>query len=941
MPNWKKVILSGSDAVLNDITSSGDISSSGDIYANNFYGNFEGTIDSASHAVNVRIDGLTPSLNVPVILGFTNQLYESANYPFTFNPGTGNLIARSLTGTASYATFAETIDIVNTPTNASVHSVLFALNDSVKTDSTAFTYQPSTDKLSVSKIDATDVTGSNFVGETIRIRHQNGYDFLDVGSLVGGGYLIAGDPNSNDNGTVFKVNDEDREITLKFDESATHLFSPTGLTITGSITTTGSIEATNNISASGNLYGSNLIFPDTNSKITTPSGLVTDDYLQIVSNGSNQHFTVVLDGSDFFKVDFTNELITLNESTQIGAVSSDTHTFTGNITASNNISASGNVYATAFHGDGSNLDGLPAGYTDSDNTNHLNSLNVVSGSQSEVLTFLDLTSSSDVRYNVVSASAIFLTSSNANGQDFTISNTNPYTVDFSVNTNQPFGNFSTFRFDGSKMVLEGDHDEDSLHYFQFESDGFVNTNKSVGEIRFDGYSTGEHARIITRATEDHSSTRNGTRLIFQVHPKGNSGLVSAFRLDADEGAKFNINVTASGDISASGDITAGNIIASGTISSSDAGDNKFGGRIVLDNDVPVAVRSGGSILPILTVSNTNITEIGNSAVTSEVRGAKIKLSANVTASGDISASGDVIADNLIGNVSAPSITLNTNQESSPLDHAIIYPQSGNMSVADALTQTKTIGKNLKFGETERGTIIISSSFGGTDVTPGFDTYTPALNVYVPFFKVPIKNSQVAFDWNISAINDDDEIFATAKLSTRGGVGGRGHIEWYSGSLIATNNVDFNTIEGPNDNVWDNFDNTFPVASTIFSPDTTTDGVALYDIGDNTSAGNYYLFNHKVDLIQDPILHRSGYSHTSNWNSNHYSAWGTDNLNHVFDVDNILRRFRWGGPYTADGEDHLYFRWENNASLEASGDFEGWRDVRFIIHINYEVSNYRF
>ena len=38
------------------------------------------------------------------------------------------------------------------------------------------------------------------------------------------------------------------------------------------------------------------------------------------------------------------------------------------------------VHATTLYGDGSNLTGIPAGYTDSDNTDHLNSLGVISGS---------------------------------------------------------------------------------------------------------------------------------------------------------------------------------------------------------------------------------------------------------------------------------------------------------------------------------------------------------------------------------------------------------------------------------------------------------------------------------------------------------------------------------------------------------------------------------
>jgi hypothetical protein len=84
--------------------------------------------------------------------------------------------------------------------------------------------------------------------------------------------------------------------------------------------------------------------------------------------------------------------ITLGGNITIGDASSDTIAFGGDITtniipnADNTLDLGTssdkfrNVYATTLYGDGSNLTGIPAGYTDSDNTDHLNSLGVISGS---------------------------------------------------------------------------------------------------------------------------------------------------------------------------------------------------------------------------------------------------------------------------------------------------------------------------------------------------------------------------------------------------------------------------------------------------------------------------------------------------------------------------------------------------------------------------------
>ena len=92
MPNWKKVIVSGSDAILSNITASGNISASGDVTASGFLGEFIGNLtgnaDTAtilatsrningvpfngSSAITVPAAGSTLTDTVPISKGGTN-----------------------------------------------------------------------------------------------------------------------------------------------------------------------------------------------------------------------------------------------------------------------------------------------------------------------------------------------------------------------------------------------------------------------------------------------------------------------------------------------------------------------------------------------------------------------------------------------------------------------------------------------------------------------------------------------------------------------------------------------------------------------------------------------------------------------------------------------------------------------------------------------------
>jgi len=439
------------------------------------------------------------------------------------------------------------------------------------------------------------------------------------------------------------------------------------------------------------------------------------------------------------------------------------------------------------------------------------------------------------------------------------------------------------------------------------------------------------------------------------------------------------HITASGDISASGDLTineitsSGNITSSGTISSDGTitsnsniishgtvKSNRYGTRsgytfhfdphtdnvnfgTILQIHSPGTVSKdkpmgsiffrgeGGVGNSVLEQQSVTIRAVGTEDQDStENNGGQAEIWVTPTGTETSEKTFTVNAES--GSIAhtklrTPALILTpTSSESDPTDNAIIYPQSGNMTPADALAITRTIGKDLKFGETEKGTITISSSLGGTR-----NSDTAQADVYIPLFKTPIKNSQVKCKWTITAINDDNEVFANAIFEMP-------HTGWISGSMIDTNSVDFDSAAVAVERDFDDLDNGNSLPSHVF-------GWTQHDVNENTrSEGNYYLLGHTVEELFHPQLSRAtDFAHTSNWDNDHGQYWTSqDNslTGEIFNTNNIIRRFRWGGPTSIDGEDHLFFRWENNTSDDGLGTITGWRGVRLIIQVDYEISNYR-
>jgi len=254
MPNWKKVIVSGSDAILNSVTASSGILSSGDIYAPNFVG-------TASYATiskrvvltnNDSTDGL---LYIP-FSDDNGNLYKSPT-TFRFNPfknrfNISNISAGSITASADisasgnlYANLTEDSSnyntvVYNTATGQFFYTGSYGGNASITIDNDA------NDRIITAKGNGTLNAEQNlsFNGTTLSL---NGgiLQTTDLGrsfiSLKEGDYYLlqAGDIQNARNQTLFEVRDASSSFYFHTQNEHPHYLNSASLFISGTISGSG------------------------------------------------------------------------------------------------------------------------------------------------------------------------------------------------------------------------------------------------------------------------------------------------------------------------------------------------------------------------------------------------------------------------------------------------------------------------------------------------------------------------------------------------------------------------------------------------------------------------------------------------------------------------------------------------------------------------------
>jgi len=340
MPNWKKVITSGSDASLNEITASGNISASGFVNANNFQSNGVGIASHNSDGTNKTIFGnSTKDVNIQ---GSTIKIGHSATSHIT---ASGNI---SSSGTGNNTLGGNLIIEKRGATSA---EKLFRIKEDgserFSVDEDGFLTLTGTSNKGGMKIDL-DGNGSG-APKGLEIFRNGGsvehtmlfledtqgevFEVISNGST--GTTRVYGDLEVSDDifvaDTIFHENDLNTKISFATDKITLAAGGSNHL-----ILQNGHITASGNISASATSTGSfaRIEFADGTSQTTAGGGGSTnaagsDTQVQFNDGGTNF-------GGDAGLV-FNKTTNTLTA----GAITSS-----GGITAGGNISASGNVFAT-------------------------------------------------------------------------------------------------------------------------------------------------------------------------------------------------------------------------------------------------------------------------------------------------------------------------------------------------------------------------------------------------------------------------------------------------------------------------------------------------------------------------------------------------------------------------------------------------------------------
>jgi len=342
MPNWKKVIVSGSNAVLNNITSSGNISSSGTatfnalVAAGLTYPTTDGddgnvlmtdgagglTLQSNVNYVNVKnVHGDTLAKGTPVhatgTSGNTPEVIAASSSVAASMPATFVLAEQLTNGSEGRAILSGFLNGLNTSNGFTEGDVLYVGPDGG--------YTP--DK----------PTGTNLI-QNIAIVGK-----IDASN---GSIFVYGSGRSNDTQNLLENN-------IFFGSGSNQQYQ---LHISGALDTTviNNITASGNISASGTIVGSNLSGTNTGDQSLDHLAITGSDVIfgNITASGNiSASGTIVasnLSGTNTGDQDLSN-LVT-NAQTASFAITSSNVLF-GNITASGNISASGNLSLS----DGANL----------------------------------------------------------------------------------------------------------------------------------------------------------------------------------------------------------------------------------------------------------------------------------------------------------------------------------------------------------------------------------------------------------------------------------------------------------------------------------------------------------------------------------------------------------------------------------------------------------
>ena len=407
MPNWKKVILSGSNAVLAEITASGNLSGSGTATASYglFTGSFGGDGTNLNLSSNTSIstspfpfagDGiisgslLISSSNVGGVSTASLSLQGSGSTIFSVQGSQGqlfsltddllhdNLVVGDISGdtifkvsgsglvmipvgnltgsgtaTASYGLFTGSFGGDGTNLNLANNTTITVATPTLNAVTTAGNTTTNNIEITGSLI----VSGSS---SPLTVEGSGSTVFKVIGSE---GTLFSVSDNLTQ-GSLFAVKDINGFPLLDVTRNTGSadivtigqsdlLIDSGSLILTGSISVSGSV--TNNLTAS---YAIKALSADTVTTapsldaVTTAGNITTNNISVGAITGSNLLITNTASISYFHTTYESSSIIHASGSTKFGDTTDDLHQFTGS------IESQGPITASAFSGDGSSLTGL-------------------------------------------------------------------------------------------------------------------------------------------------------------------------------------------------------------------------------------------------------------------------------------------------------------------------------------------------------------------------------------------------------------------------------------------------------------------------------------------------------------------------------------------------------------------------------------------------------
>jgi hypothetical protein len=395
----------------------------------------------------------------------------------------------------------------------------------------------------------------------------------------------------------------------------------------------------------------------------------------------------------------------------LSAYGNNTISTTGNINSGNlisagSVSATGNISANYFLGNGSQLTGLPATYSNANVVSLLSSFgnNVIS--TTGTVTAGNVTGGNILTSGQISATGNILT------QTVVSAVGNIITDGYFVGTF--FGNVTgNFVVPGSntQVIFNTSGNADAVGGFTYNKDS--NTMSVLGIVSAQGNVIAGNVTTVGQVsatgniTGDNLLASNITGTLITASQPNVTDLGTLTSLNVTGAVSSAGNVTASGNITATGSVTAGNVVCNGDISAI----TTSGGTITgLSLSVSGNVTAASLIGTIATASQTGITAVGtltSLSVSGNVQGGNLRTAGQLSVTGNITGGNITLTNvNAGGNVSA---TNHTGTAVSVTGNVT----GGNLRTGGQVSATGNITGNYFFGNIASATGM--NTYGNADV----------------------------------------------------------------------------------------------------------------------------------------------------------------------------------------------------------------------------------